>query len=137
MNVYICENFKEMYEFEDKLEGKEVERDYGARTWCYSKNFYSNGEYVKTSPLCGHIIFTEENFYMDAISHESTHAVIGYFTRKLKEEQKLFVKVSETGEILGETEETDENEELFCYMVGLISDQIVSNYDYYRKKDTE
>lgn len=139
MNIYICDDFDEMYKLENKLENKEVERDYAARTWCYSKNFYDieDGKYIKTSPCCGHIVFTEENFYMDTISHESTHAVIGYFTRKLKEEQKLFVKVDECGEILENTEESDENEELFCYMVGIIGDQIVSNYDYYRKKDTE
>lgn len=82
------------------------------------------------------MIFTVKNFYMDSISHESTHAVIGYFARKLKDMQDLFTEISEYDDILGETEECEENEELFCYMVGSISDQIVANYNR-NKKDTE
>ncbi len=125
MNVYICDNREEMYNLCDKLEKNKIERDYGARTYCYTRNFYDieTGEYVKTSPLCGYMAFNKEYFYMDSISHESTHAVIGYFSRKLKEHKKIFTETDDRGNILSEC---DIDEELFCYMVGNIADQIVS-----------
>ena len=131
MNVYICDNRDEMYELEDKLEGKPVERDYGARTWCYSKNWYDieTGKYVKTSPLCGHIVFTRDYFYMDSITHEVGHAVIGYFNRKLRDCQGIFTRCDEIGNVLDkEYRPEDDLEELFCYMIGSMADQTVCNY---------
>ena len=131
MNIYVCETREEMYDLTDKLEKNKVERDYAGRTWCYSKNYYdvTTGEYVKTSSCCGHIVFTKEYFYMDAITHESTHAVIGYYNRKLKDCQKIFTKCDERGNLLEpEVEDKDDLEELFCYMVGNIADQIVCKY---------
>lgn len=129
MNVYICDNYKEMYDLTDKLEKSKVERDYGARTWCYSRNFYEvdTNKYIKTSPLCGHIVFNKEYFYMDSITHEVGHAVIGYFNRKLKDCQNIFTKVDELGNLLEEEVSDDVDlEELFCYMIGNMADQIVS-----------
>lgn len=131
MNVYVCETLEEMYELTDKLEKSKVEREYAGRTWCYNRNFYDieTGEYVKTSPLCGHIVFNKEYFYQDAISHETTHAVIGYFNRKLKDCQNIFTKVDEYGNILDEEVAPEEDlEELFCYMVGNIADEICCKY---------
>ncbi len=131
MNVYICDTKEEMYDLEDKLEKKPIERDYGARTWCYSKNFYDIeiGEYVKTSPLCGHIVFNKEYFYMNSITHEAGHAVIGYYNRKLRDCQKIFTKCDDKGNLLEPDLKPEEDlEELFCYMIGNIADQIVCNY---------
>lgn len=130
MQVYVCKDFKEMYDLTDKLEGEELKRDYGARTYCYSKNFYSIEEhkYIKTSPCCGHIVFNEEYFYIDSISHESCHAVIGYVSRKLKELQSMFIQTDDIGVICEEKEdeiEKDLKEELFCYMLGSLTNQIV------------
>lgn len=129
MNVYVCENYEEMYNLCDKLENDKVERDYGARTYCFSRNWYDyeTHEYLKTSPMCGYMAFNKEYFYMNAIAHESCHAVIGYFGRKLKEHQDIFVKTDKYGNIIDDKEENDINEELFCYMVGNIADQIVYN----------
>lgn len=124
MNIYICDTFEEMYDLTDKLEKEKQERDYGARTWCIDKNSYDieTGEFVKTNPQCGHIIFNKKYFYMDVISHECTHAVIGYFNRKLKEYRDIFADIDKEGnEINGNVG----NEELFCYMVGGIGNQII------------
>lgn len=129
MNVYICDNCKEMYDLTDKLEKSKVERNYGARTWSYSRNFYEadTNKYIKTSPLCGHIVFNKEYFYMNSITHEVGHAVIGYFNRKLKDCQNIFTKVDELGNLLEEEVSDDVDlEELFCYMIGNMADQIVS-----------
>lgn len=130
MNIYVCENFDEMYNLCDKLEKTELKRDYAGRTYCFSKNFYviETGEYVKTSPCCGYIALNEKYFWMDSITHESTHAVIGYFNRKLKDYQNVFVEMDKDGNILSGVED-ELNEELFCYMVGNLADQIVAKYD--------
>ena len=128
MNVYICDTFDEMYDLPDQLEKKPQKRDYGGRTWCINKNFYEikTGKFIKTSPCCGHIILNKKYYFMDTISHESTHAVIGYFSRKLKEYKHIFTEIDEEGNILEGGDECDINEELFCYMIGNIGDQIVS-----------
>jgi len=129
MNVYICEDFKEMYDIVDKVEKQKQERDYAGRTFCIDKNCYEveTGKFVKTYPCCGYMYFNKNHFYMDTISHESTHAVIGYFNRKLKDMQNIFTLI-ENEKIINE-DETDLNEELFCYMVGNIGDQIVSKQE--------
>lgn len=141
MNVYICDTFEEMYDLSDKLENTKLERNYGARTLSYTKNFYDieSGEYVKTSPCSGHIIFNKEYFYMDSICHESSHAVIGYFARRLKEEKNIFEEFDLLGNLQEAEEESNimdvvDNEELFCYMLGSISNQIVIGYDKIDKK---
>lgn len=130
MNVYICDTFEEMYNLADKMEKTKLERNYAARTLCFTRNFYeyATGKYIKTGPLCGYIYFNQENFYMDAITHECSHAVIGYFGRKLKDCQDFFVKTDEYGCLLdcpeNEYIESEDKEELFCYMLGNIADQI-------------
>ncbi len=130
MNVYICDGCNEMYDLCDKLEKEKLERDYAGRTFTYTKNYYEidTGEYIKTSPCCGYIALDKNQMYMDAIAHESTHAVIGYFSRKLKDEKNIFTNTNDIGVIIeGEYEEL--SEELFCYMVGNISEQIAEKYD--------
>lgn len=134
MIVYICKDFKEMYELEDKLEKEELKRDYAARTYCYTKNFWDieSGEYVKTSPCCGHMVFNEEYFYMDSISHECGHAVIGYFTRKIVEMQDMYERIDEVGHLVSDKEESERceiKEELFCYMLGSLANQIAIGYE--------
>lgn len=128
MNIYVCETFEEMYNLTDKLEDKSQERNYGGRTLCIDKNYYDieTGNYVKTGPCCGHIIFNKEYFFMDTISHESSHAVIGYFNRKLKKYRNIFADIDKDG---NEINSSIESEELFCYMVGNIGDQIVSKIE--------
>lgn len=116
MNVYICDTFEEMYELTNKLEKENIEKDYGGRTYCLDKNYYDieTNKYVKTAPYCGNIMLNKDYFYMDSVSHESTHAVIGYFNRKLKDYQNIFSDID------------GDNEELFCYMVGNIGNQIIN-----------
>lgn len=129
MNIYVCDSFEEMYRLANKLEKCYLDEDYGARTMCYTKKFYefATGKYIKTSPCRGYIVFNKDYFYMDAITHESTHAVIGYFSRQLKDEsQEVFTEVDDMGNILSDNLEI---EELFCYMVGNLSDQIVGGYN--------
>ena len=129
MNIYICDNFEEMYNLTDKLEKDKVKRDYAARTWCYSRNVYDieTNKHIKTSALCGHIIFNKEYYYMDSITHEVTHAVIGYFNRKLQDCQKIFTKTDKLGNIIEkEPCEEEDLEELFCYMVGNLANQIAN-----------
>ncbi len=131
MNIYICDNREEMYKLTDKLEGRAIERNYGARTTCYDRKYHDveTGEVIKTSPLCGEIVFDKEHFYTNTIAHESTHAVIGYYNRKLKDCQDIFTRTNELGDILDEEVPSEEDlEELFAYMVGNISDQIVCGY---------
>lgn len=126
MNAYICDTMEEMYNLCDKLEKDKLKRDYGARTYCFAKNYYDvkTNKYIKTSPMCGHMVFNSEYFTMNSIVHESTHAVIGYFNRKLNEYQEIFMKSNEEGYI-EDTYKNETNEELFCYMLGSIADQIV------------
>lgn len=128
MNVYVCEEYKEMYDLVDKIEKEKQERDYGAKTWCIDKNYYEieTNLYVKTSSCCGYMYFNKKQFFMDTISHESTHAVIGYFNRKLKDYRTVFADIDKTGE---EINGNIQNEELFCYMVGNIGNQIVIKTD--------
>lgn len=131
MNIYVCDNREEMYNLADKLEGNKLERDYAGRTWSYDRNYYDikTGEYVKTSPCCGHIVFNKEDFYMNSITHEVGHAVIGYFNRKLRDCQGIFTKIDDEGNILDSEYIPEKDlEELFCYMLGNMADQIVYKY---------
>lgn len=139
MKVYICEDFEEMYELVDKIECDNLERDYAGRTLCYNRNLYSveDNSFIKTSPCCGHIVLNKKYFYMDSVSHECTHAVIGYFSRKLKDLTNIFTKVDEIGNIIDDEDYCEDYEELFCYMVGGISDQIVSKHNNNKKLTSE
>ena len=128
ITVYVCDTFEEMYKLGDKLEKEELEKNYGARTFCYTKNYWNieTGEYVKTSHDCGHILFNKEYFYADSVSHEVSHAIVGYFSRKIKEKEEIFCKTDKYGKIL---KENDEIEELFCYMLGNITNEIFCQVD--------
>lgn len=127
MNVYVCEDFEEMYDLNDKLENQIVPRDYGARTLSYNKKWYDNesGEYVKDSPCNGYMIFNKKFLGINTIVHESSHGVIGYFSRKLKDHKEIFDEV-ENDEVISES---SVNEELFAYMIGSIVEQIYINLD--------
>jgi len=127
MNVYVCKDYKEMYELSEKLEGKKIERDYGARTMNYIKKWldYESGEYVKTSPCCGYILFCEENLTYETVAHESSHAVIGYFGRQLRKYADQVIQKVPFEEEWTESKEADLIEELYCYMCGGIVNQII------------
>lgn len=137
MNVYVCKDFKEMYDLVDKLSGEKIERDYGARTLNMVKQWYDNesGEYVKTSPCCGWIALCDEYLSYETIAHESSHAVIGYFGRQLRKYGNSFVRVidvkesklEDIGDELDKEEDADLLEELYCYMVGSLVHQHIAN----------
>ena len=59
MDIYVCKNREEMYNLSDKLEKTKLERDYAARTLCYSLNYREVGtdKLVKIGNKCGHIVF--------------------------------------------------------------------------------
>ena len=66
---------------------------------------------------------------MNVITHEVGHAIIGYFNRKLRDCQGIFTRCDEEGNILSEEVPPEcDLEELFCYMLGNMSDQIVCKY---------
>lgn len=136
MNVYLCKDLEEMYNLVDRL-GEKVPRDYGARTLNMVKQWYDNesGEYVKTSPCCGWIALCDEYFSYETIAHESSHAVIGYFGRQLRKYGNRFVRVidvkenklEDIGDELDKEEDADLLEELYCYMLGSLVEQILQN----------
>lgn len=125
MNVYLCKDLEEMYNLVDKLNGEKIPRDYGARTLNYTKKWYDNesGEFVKESPCNGWIVLCDEILSYNTIAHESSHAVIGYFARKLKGYKEIFDKI-EGDEVV---KENPINEELFAYMLGSLVEQILQN----------
>lgn len=127
MHIYVCKDYKEMYELSDKLEGNKIKRDYGARTMNYIKRWYDyeSGEYVKTSPNCGYILFCEEYLTYETIAHECSHAVIGYFGRQLNKYGNSFIRVIDVKENNLESNDADLIEELYCYMHGGLVNQIL------------
>lgn len=133
MNVYVCDNFKEMYDLNDKLEGVDTPRDYAARTLSYDKKWYDNesGEFTKYSPCSGYMVFNEEYLPVNTISHECCHAVIGYFARKLKGYKEIFDEI-ENDEVVSED---SLNEELFAYMQGSLVEQIYENLEVIDKEE--
>ena len=138
--LWVCDNEEEMYNLVDKVEKNKIERNYIGRCYCETKRYYlidtetKEMEYVKTSPYCGDIFLVKDSIYQDVISHETAHAVLGYFNRKIKKPEKLiYRKKIEKQEIncdnykeinKRDAEESDNYEELFCYMVGNIANEI-------------
>ena len=126
MNVYFCSDYDEMYRLGDKLdrrwEQELEEHNYGARTFCHDKIFIDSdtGEMVGISPQCGEMIFNDEYFSNNIISHECCHAVIGYFSRKLEKNKEVFTEVV-NHELV---KDNMVNEELMCYMIGSLVEQI-------------
>lgn len=125
MNLYIFDTFEEMYDKVDKEEKQKIARDYMGR--CYSftqKQVYVDDEtgeeeFIKWLPCCGNLYFVRECTYVDVVPHECSHAVVGYFNRKIKNHEKLFMKNLEELD-----SESNDLEELFCYMHGNIVSQV-------------
>ena len=125
MRVYFCSDFNEMYRLGDKLDKQwEQESDphnYGARTFCHDKCYVNEDkEIIGVAPQCGEMIFNDEWFTNNCIAHECTHAVLGYISRKLKEHKDVFDEIEDYKLIKDNTY----NEELVCYMVGNLVEQI-------------
>ena len=125
MIVNIFETYEEMYNYVDKREKHKVERNYAARSYCLS-HVYLNLETKeeKYTPLCGDLYFMVDNMGGSIVSHECCHAVIGYFNRKIKNKNNLFVDIPD--DLI--YEDCLDIEELFCYMLGGLVNQI---YNYY------
>lgn len=141
MTVYIFKNLNEMYK---KVRGlnaiKEDELDdYAGRTFCFDSDCYTMVEdketKIKVFPHCGYIFLSDEkgksNLTFNQVCHETTHAVFGYFARKLKKYNKILDELDEEGHILYDSVI---EQELFCYMCGNIADKIVQMYDKYEDK---
>lgn len=122
--VFVFDTRKEMYDFVDKKEKKTLERDYNARTLCFYNNYYSveTNELVKTGNIHGYLFFNEEHLTFDAISHEATHAVLGYIGRELPEVLK-FIRKFKYNDL---SSDAIIYEELVCYMIGHMSNDIIS-----------
>ena len=124
MIVNIFDSYEEMYNYVDKREKHKVERNYAARSYCIN-HVYLNLETKeeKYTPLCGDLYFMVDNMGGSIVSHECCHAVIGYFLRKIKDKSKLMQDISKNS-----NDDCEELEELFCYMLGSLVNQI---YNYY------
>ena len=121
--VFVFDTRKEMYEFADKVEKQKLERDYGARTYCFYRNYYDveTMELVKTSNIHGYMYFVLENLTFNAIAHESAHAVLGYIGREMPEILK-FIRDYDYNDI---TNDALVSEEVFAYMSGNMSNDII------------
>ncbi len=122
--VFVFDTRKEMYEFADKAEKMKLERDYGARTYCFYRNYYDaeTMELVKTSNIHGYMYFVLENLTFNAIAHESTHAVLGYIGREMPEILK-FIREYDYSDL---TNDAIVSEEIMAYMIGNMSNDVIS-----------
>ena len=127
--VMIFDSSKEMYDKVDIIEKQcetplENERDYLARTLICREKLYKddNPEIWNYSKRQGFLFFYDENkLSFNTVSHEVSHAVIGYMGAYFKNKLK-FKSYEDT--------EKDNNvlyEELFCYITGSLNNQIVIN----------
>ena len=136
MNVYIFGTLEEMYAKVDKIEKTKLGKDYSGRCYPYSKVWtYSDGTLGKLSPMCGNIYLCDEDFTFRTISHEVGHAIIGYFGRKVPKYKDIFVETDKTYELIHNPDSI--YEELFCYMLGNIVNDIVIEYDDVYLKEKE
>lgn len=121
--VFVFDTRKEMYEFADKAENQKLDRDYGARTYCFYRNYYDaeTMELVKTSNIHGYMYFVLENLTFNAIAHETAHAVLGYIGREMPDILK-YIREYDYNEI---TNDALVSEEIFAYMSGNMSNDII------------
>lgn len=70
--------------------------------------------------------FVKENMGGGVVSHECSHATIGYFNRKIEEYNKIFEIFDDTDEKY--YDDCHEHAELFCYILGSLVNQV---YNYY------
>lgn len=132
MNIYVFDTYDEMYDFVDKYEKNKIERNYRGRCFTFYNYFINNITEVKrTAPLCGNIYFVKENMGAGTVTHECSHATIGYFNRRIKDYKKIFDDtLNYDTSIPNEYDDSCDTEELFCYMLDSLVRQI---YNYYWK----
>lgn len=131
--LYIFDKYEEMYKFCKKKDGYK-ETNYGARTYTYIS--VSADEKEEILPDSGRIYLCEENNPGDrTVAHEVSHAVIGYFNRKIDNFNEIFTPRLDDKGRLDLDKENEDLEELFAYMVGNMTDQIATFYiDKYEKE---
>ena len=124
-NVYIFDNREDMYKGVEKIEKTTIDRDYGARTLCFQLNYYDvkTNELVKRGNLHGNLYFDNEHLTFSHIAHECSHAIIGYFGRELHEYMENINNYDYFKDSLDD--DSDISEELYCYMVGNVSDKVL------------
>ena len=122
INVYVFNNDQELYDFCDEKTETKDKRNYVAKTFNESKYKCENEEFISKTPYCGWIAFNYNFLNIDTISHEVCHAVLYYFAITLEEEKDIMQVFNK------KTKEIDVynnlNQELFCYMVGNMSNEI-------------
>lgn len=136
MTLYIFDTKQEMYRYSTKyLSDSSI--DYMARTMCETRLLFDgNDNFAKYSNNCGYLCFNLEEFGVITVSHEVAHAILGYFNRKIENYKDLFFDGFYLDEELPNWRDlVDYNiEEVFCYMVGNLNDQI---WEYYFKIQEE
>lgn len=133
--LYIFDKYEEMYKF-CKRKDRYKETNYAARTYTYIS--VSDDEKEEILPDNGRIYLCEENNPGDrTVAHEVSHAVIGYFNRKIDNFNEIFTpKLDDKGRL--DLDKANEDlEELFAYMVGNMTDQIATFYIDKYEKDKE
>lgn len=132
MNVYVLDNYDEMYDFVDKIEKQKEKRNYGGRCLTYYRYFIDlETKETRPSPLCGNIYFVKDNMGVGAVTHECSHATIGYFNRRIKDYKKIFDDTLNYDiSIPNEIDDSCDIEELFCYILDGLIRQV---YNYYYK----
>ena len=124
--LYIFDKYEEMYKFCKRKDGYK-ETNYGARTYTYIS--VSDDEKEEILPDSGRIYLCEENNPGDrTVAHEVSHAVIGYFNRKIDNFNEIFTPRLDNKGRLDLDKGNEDFEELFAYMVGNMADQIVTFY---------
>lgn len=134
--LYIFDTYEGMYKYCKRKDGYE-ETDYGGRTMAYIS--ISDDEKEEILSDCGRIYLCDENSIGDrTVAHEISHAVIGYFNRKIDNYNEIFIPRLDNKGRLDLDKANNELEELFAYMVGNMTDQIVTFYiDKYNKDKEE
>lgn len=129
MNVYIFEDYNEMYDYVDKSTKIKQIRNYQGMTYSYKRGLLeTDDEKGYKDKLIGYFK-CHGNIYLcdkgqeltyNVISHEVCHAIIQYFDNHLLKYNPI-CKQNE------KATKADLNEELFCYMTGFLNNQILVN----------
>lgn len=129
MDAYFFDTREEMYEY-SKKHMKDKSTDYRAKTICTTRVIINElGEIVAYSPNCGDFLFNLEDLGVNTVSHEVSHAVIGYFNRRIPDYKQLFVEEFAKDEEIPDWEDYENDwEELFAYMTGSLNEQVWNYY---------
>lgn len=121
-NCIFFDNCEEMYKWYDKKFGKiePTEHNYDGLCKYDSKMYFLDEEcqnFYGYAQNCGYILLSLEDFCVDTMTHEISHAITFYFQYRIKERNHIFDSCSETN-----------YNELFCYMSGRMARQINNKY---------